>query len=110
MAAQKGVFNKTQALRIHAKKQAHRRYGILLNSEDLRSMVIAIREGGGSFIVRKSHRVSCWKVCFKGYDLVVLYDNVRKAIVTFLPSDCWEVRQSSAALEVPSRVQDGVAL
>ncbi len=89
-------MNKAVALRIHAKRQAFLRYGVTLNSADLRELIEAIRKGDGVFIQKKSNRVSCWKVYWRGTPLVLLYDKVRKSVVTFLPSDCWEVQKTPA--------------
>jgi len=100
MAGRRGS-NKTQALRIHAKRQAQLRYNVALSSEDLSRMVNMIRDGRALFVVRKSLRVSCWKVFLEGREMVVLYDRQRKAIVTFLPSDCWEVRTFESSSKAP---------
>ncbi len=109
-SGRKSAHNKTQALRIHAKRQALLRYNAALSSEDLAHLVNLIRDGRASFVVRKSLRVSCWKVPFKGREMAVLYDRQRKMIVTFLPTDCWEVRRVYGSVEVPSMPYDGVML
>ncbi len=99
MAARKGQTIKTEALLVHAKRQALARYGIDLKNEELRHLVNIIRMGGAEFIERKSLRVSCWRVAYRGFNMVVLYDRSRRSIVTFLPADCWEVRQRYCPLE-----------
>ena len=98
----KGVLTKSQGLRVHSKRQAYRRYGILLNSDDLRRLVESIQSQEALFIVRKTHRVSCWKVTYCGCGLVVLYDRGRKEIITFLPPDCREIRAFEARKQAPS--------
>jgi hypothetical protein len=100
--SRKGAHNKTQALRIHAKRQALRRYNVTLTSEDLSHLVNTIRRGRALFVARKSLRVSCWKVAHEDLEMVVLYDKQRRTIVTFLPPDCWEVRTSAASSEAPT--------
>lgn len=99
-SGRKNAGNKTKALRIHAKRQAQRRYNVVLNTEDLAHLVNLIRDGQALFVARKSLRVSCWKVSFEGREMVVLYDKQRKAIVTFLPANCWEVRSAESLSRV----------
>ena len=101
-SSRKGPHNKTQALRIHAKRQALLRYNVSLSSEDLAHLVNTIRRGRALFVARKSLRVSCWKVAHEGREMVVLYDKQRRAIVTFLPPGCWEVRTSESTLKPSS--------
>jgi len=104
------VHNKTQALQIHAKRQALLRYNVVLSSEDLSRLVNMIRRGRALLIARKSLRVSCWKVAMEGREMVVLYDKQRRAIVTFLPPDCWEIRQSVAPCDATLLPLKGVSL
>jgi hypothetical protein len=110
MAARKGVLDKTRALRMHAKRQALLRYGIELSDDELRHVANLVRRGEGLFVSRKSLRVSCWRVFLEGREMVVLYDRQRSAIVTFLPLDCWEMRQGNCPFGSHSRPQDGAAL
>lgn len=91
--AKRSGLTKTEACRVHAKRQAYRRYGIFLNGEDLRSLVNEIHNGRALFITRKTASRSCWKITWCGYDLVAIYDRSRKVIVTFLPPDCREVQE-----------------
>lgn len=79
--------NKTKSQRLHAKRRALERYGISLNRKRYREIVADIQAGRGEFIERRSHRISVWKVKIAGELVRVVYDKIRKTIVTVLPRE-----------------------
>jgi hypothetical protein len=65
------------------------RYGIELNRIQRKELVKAIQRGDSTIIERQSHRVTVREV----QGMRVVYDQLRKEIVTFLPKeedDCSE--------------------
>lgn len=80
-------LTKTRAQRIHARRRALERYELDLNRHDLREVVESIQAGKATFVRRQSLRVSIWEVTVKGQACRVVYDKLRKTIVTFLPLD-----------------------
>lgn len=76
--------SKARAQRIHAKRRAYQRYGLVLNKWDLRELVTAIQSNKATHVEKRSNRVSEWDVQFHGETVRVVYDNMRKTIVTFL--------------------------
>lgn len=75
------MTSKRKAQRRHAKRRALERYGMVVGEHTLDDMVRKIQRGEGEFVERQSHRVTLWKVDGRR----VVYDKVRKTIVSFLP-------------------------
>lgn len=78
-------MSKIQSNRIHAKKRAWRRYGLVLNRNDLREIVQKIQAGRGTCLGRTSLARSKWQVEHQGRTLVVVYDKKRHVVITVLP-------------------------
>lgn len=72
---------------IHAKKRLKQRYGLELNSKQLREIVVMIMLNKSDGIEKQSNRVSKHKVRYMGKDIIVLYDKIRKNIITALTED-----------------------
>ncbi len=78
-------------LNLHAKRRAAERYGIVLNKHLRRQIVQSIRQNKARLIERQSHTRTTWLVTVDDKPAVVIYDNHRHTIVTFLPpsvSEC----------------------
>jgi hypothetical protein len=75
---------KHRAQRAHAKRRLQERYGLTVNRHDLRDMVALIQGGHARMIERQSHRVTVWDLTFHGKEIRVVYDNLRKVVVTAL--------------------------
>lgn len=69
----------------HAKKRAVQRYGLELSRIDVAQIIETIQRNGAQFIERQSNRVTVWSVPFEDRNLKVVYDKMRKSIVTCLP-------------------------
>jgi len=72
--------------RVHAKRRAKERYDIDLTTEDLREMSRNIQNNDvethrGSITNTRTFHVLNWR----GQELPVVYDKIRKVVVTFLP-------------------------
>jgi len=78
---------KKHAQRVHAVRRAAERYGLSMNHRKLRILVDDIQKGRGEFVRRQSHRVSIWRIDVEGHSVRVVYDKLRKTIVTFLPPE-----------------------
>jgi len=75
---------KRQAEAAHAKRRALQRFGLTLNSDQLQALSRMIRAGRSECIERESNRVSVHRLEWQGCVVVVVYDRLRKQIVTFL--------------------------
>lgn len=78
---------KREAQRVHAKRRAAERYGLILNRSDLREIVLAIQRQQATFLFKESNRLTHYALDFQGKRVVVVYDKQRKTIVTFLPPE-----------------------
>lgn len=85
MAQPNTASQKQVAQRIHAKKRAAQRYGLVLNRGQLRQIVQLIQEERGVFLERQSLRVTLWQIEWEGRLCKVVYDSQRKNVVSFLP-------------------------
>lgn len=84
-----GGVTKAKAQRIHAKRRALQREAVLLTRADMRLMVQQIQAGKATFVRRQSLRVTLWDVAFRDHPVPmrVVYDKLRKNIVTILPRE-----------------------
>ena len=76
--------SKRKALRVHAKRRASERYGLVLNNDQLDELARMIHAGQSRRIEKQSHRVEVHRLTWQGRAMVVVYDCQRKQIVTFL--------------------------
>jgi hypothetical protein len=83
----KQKVSKAQCQRYHAKKRALERFDISLTTADLDKVVQTIQEGNAAFITKQSHRISVFSILINEKKMNVVYDKVRKTIVTFLTDD-----------------------
>lgn len=84
------MYTKSQSQKIHAKKRAFERYGLMLNRADLMELVNKIHNNSATLLEKQSHRVRVFLVECKGIKVPVVYDNQRKTIVSFLPKEYLE--------------------
>lgn len=73
--------------RIHAKKRALERFDLDLNRDDLNKIKYLIQNKKTLMLERSSLRVTIHRVDYKGKRMRVVYDKLRKNIVTFLPME-----------------------
>jgi len=78
---------KAYAQGVHAIRRAAERYGLRIGKRTLQRLVADIQQGRGTFIRRQSNRVSLWQLNVEGRPVRVVYDRLRKTIVTFLPPE-----------------------
>jgi hypothetical protein len=84
MAKSKKARSKRQ--RSHAKKRCFERYGVRINSKDLRAINAKIRTGlGCTHIYKKNKDIDEYLVLWEGVIFRVYYSNLSKQIVTFIP-------------------------
>lgn len=80
-------MNKVEAERVHAKRRAKERFGLNL-TKDVRDLLRGkIKRGEGTFISRRSRRISIWRISYENIFYRVVYDKDRHEIVTFLPEE-----------------------
>lgn len=74
----------------HAKTRAIERYQVVLNRAEYWALVRKIMRGESRCILRVSNSRTIQEVD----GMVVVYSNRLHRIVTFLPRDCWEMREN----------------
>src|SRR6266403_253936 len=80
-------MTKKDAQTRHAKRRAQERYGLQLNHEDINVIIRAIQSNNpklAQHVRTQSNRISHWKICWSGKVIQVVYDKLRKSIVTVL--------------------------
>jgi hypothetical protein len=83
-------MNKSRAQKAHAKRRLLERYGLTLSEKEIQSLIAQIHNNQAKFISRRSLRVATFDVViYVGFPeqktLRVVYDKIRKNIVTALP-------------------------
>ena len=79
----KNGLSKKMAERSHCKSRANERFGVVFTSKIRILTIKAIQNREGTFVEKKSNRVSVWKNVVPGYpDMVVAYDKKRMEIIT----------------------------
>jgi len=68
----------------HAIRRARERFGLYLNEDKMRGIAKKIRHGEAEFFDKQSLRVSRFKVCVDGVEMVAVYDKRRGTVVTVL--------------------------
>ena len=75
---------KEQSQNIHARRRFQERFGIFLTKELKAEILQTIHKGFASFVEKQSNRISLFDVTIKGSTIRVVYDKVRKNIVSAL--------------------------
>jgi hypothetical protein len=81
----KKLSGKSLSEYIHASKRAKERYDLELTPELENRFVNKIKKGRGEFVKRYSTNRTEWRLLHEGFYYRVIYDKLRKRIVTFLP-------------------------
>lgn len=76
---------KAMDLARHAQRRALERFGIDYTREMRNALVGDIQTMRGEFLESKSNRISIWAVDYKDKTYAVVYDKIRREIVSFLP-------------------------
>jgi len=77
-------MNKKQAQIQHAKRRCAERLGVVISRKDIKDMVNRIQQGDGEFVRKQSNRVTLWKMDIAGQEATVVYDKLRKTIVSVI--------------------------
>ena len=85
--------DKRYAERRHAQSRALERYNLVFNKEVRRNMITAIQASRAHLIERQSLRLALYIVEWDSKEYPVMYDNIRKEIVTFIPKEDDRVRR-----------------
>lgn len=86
----KSSRKKSKAQMRHALRRALQRFGVFFSKEDLQQMIAQIKNKKSRCLFVTSNRASVHEVFFKDKWYPVVYDCIRKTIVTFLPEQCRE--------------------
>lgn len=78
---------KKQNERVHAKRRALQRYGLNLTKTVRNQFKSKIQNNQGTFLYRRSRRISIWEIDYENNKYKVVYDTLRGEIVTFLPQE-----------------------
>ena len=68
----------------HALRRAYLRYGLRLTQHDLHTIRNEIQEGRSTCVQTQSNRISVHDLVYKDVPVRVVYDKMRKTVVTFL--------------------------
>ena len=82
---------KADCQRLHAKRRALQRYGIVLDNAKQDQIVRLIKEGKAKFLRRDSIRVAVFAIEFENTLLKVVYDAQRKTLASILPMKASEL-------------------
>lgn len=77
--------SKKKCQQVHAVRRFIERTGLVVGQDSLNQIVNLIRNGKSIPIRKQSLRVSVHQVTFRGKEIRVVYDKIRKQIVTVLP-------------------------
>lgn len=87
LRSKRNKTDKKKAQKIHAKRRALQRYSIELNKSLHKDWIHQIQNGVAKFVERQSNRISVYEILVEGKIIPVVYDKIRKNIVTVLPPD-----------------------
>ena len=88
------MANKANTERKHFKKRVYERYDIVLNDGEYDYLVSRVKTNDKSivkFLMKQTNRVTVHIITFKNTEIVVVYDKLRKQLVTALPDTCKDV-------------------
>lgn len=83
----KKIKTKADGQQHHAIKRARQRFSLFLQEHDYDHMVSLIKKGKSEFLQRTSRRTTIHKIEFEGTSMAVVYDSMRRKIVTVMPPD-----------------------
>lgn len=88
--------------RRHAKQRARDRFNIKFDTKMRKRLITEIQAPKSryvEFFEKQSHRVSIWKILWEGEEVAIVYDRMRKEIVTFMPFAWVDGREYEEALD-----------
>lgn len=80
-------MDKKLAQRIHAKRRAAERYGLTINRQTQRDWIQLISDEKAVMVNKPSNRVRIYLIEHEGKTIKVVFDRIRRTIVTCLPLD-----------------------
>lgn len=83
----KGVKNRTKARAqfAHTARRLSERFDICMGKQLYGHFVREIQEGTAEFLRKQSNRVTIWRTVYDNNAIVLVYDKIRKTIVTAMP-------------------------
>lgn len=88
-------MNKRDQERKHFKKRLLQRYNLTLTDTDCECLIGKIKNNDKKevkFLAKQSNRITVHLVVYKNTEIVLVYDKMRKQIVTALPPECKEAK------------------
>ena len=86
-------MNKKEQERKHFKKRILQRYDLTLTDNDCEFLIGKIKNNDKKevkFLAKQSNRITVHLVVYKNTEIVLVYDKLRKQVVTALPPECKE--------------------
>ncbi len=80
-------MKKSTSQKIHAVKRHKERYGFSISESDYNAIVNLVKLGNSKFLFSQSNRTSFRTVSFNSKQYFIVYDKIRKTIVTFLTEE-----------------------
>lgn len=71
----------------HFRQRLFERYKMVINESQIKTIVSLIQKGKGKLLEKQSNRVKKYSVPFEDKNIVVIYDSIRKTLVTVLPEN-----------------------
>ena len=89
-------MSKKDSQRSHFKRRTFERYDIKINDSEYDYLVSRIKQNDKNivhFLLKQSNRISIHILKYKALEIVAVYDKMRKALVTCLPSECCDINK-----------------
>jgi len=87
-------MDKKMTERKHFKRRVFERYNITINDNEYDFLVSKIKKNDKTvvqFLTKQTNRVSIQLLKYKEYEIVVVYDKLRKSLVSALPPECKDI-------------------
>lgn len=87
-------MDKKETERKHFKRRVFERYDITINDGEYDFLVSKIKKNDKTFVkflTKQTNRVSIQLITYKNKEIVVVYDKLRKQLVSALPPECKDV-------------------
>ena len=84
--SQKKRRNKTEDQTRHVIRRFAERFNVLITPDDISAIIKnQIQNQQAKFVFKQSLRTTVWEIIFQGRFFLVVYDKIRKSLVTVLP-------------------------
>jgi len=94
----KGVKNRTKARAqfAHTARRLSERFDICMGKQLYGHFVRLIQEGSAEFVRKQSNRVTIWRTVHEEHGIILVYDKIRKTIVTAMPDKEYDAKAAES--------------